>query len=169
MEELLQKMSRKEINASNFLHKVREYVPEFRSVEKEEAVDNDTGEHYIMGALKRFAKNLVKKKNEAVLKKISIFLDECWSNGEYEVHNAVMVSFFEDFPDRSFKVIKPYLSSILMEESEHYRNQWKKWTKNRALKGHLHDKYNHYFNEEESRKIDEELKKLREKIKKNKL
>lgn len=116
-------MNKKEIKTNNFLDKVREYVPEFRSIEKEEAVDMTDGEHYIMGTLKRFAENAVNEKNQIVLKEIAIFLDRCWNLGEYEIHNAVMVSFFEKFSNKSFKVMKSYLSPLLLEEAEFYRKQ----------------------------------------------
>ena len=156
-------MGKKEINNKNFLDKLRIYVPEFKNIEKEEAVDVEDGVHYIMEVLKKFADYNIKRKNFNILRKIANFLDICWKFGEYEVHNAVMVSFFESLSQKNFDVIKTFLSKTLHKETEHYKKQWIEWKKTKKWKGGFFSKYDHYFGKKEKKEILNHLKKIRKK------
>lgn len=150
-------MTIKEIKKYNFLTKVIQYVPEFEKIKEKNLLHEAAGEHYIMGLLQDLAEHSTNG-NMALLKKIAIFLDKCWKNGEYEIHNAVMVSFFESLSSKTLKAIKKYLSPLLLEESEYYLEQWNAWRRTGIWKGRFTSKYDHYFSEEEGKKIREKLK-----------
>ena len=149
------------IDENNFLSNLRRYVPEFKEIEREEGVESGDGVDYVMGVLSKFAEEANQANNIRLLRKISKFLDKCWNRGEYQVHNAVMVSFFESLTDESFKKISLFLDDVLLEEAKHYRKQWKEWLKTGKWKG-LHFKYNHYWTEKEKEEIDKCLKRIRE-------
>lgn len=92
------------ITKQNFPEKLLEVVPEFKQSYDKYLNDND-GEnliHILMSSFYNFLIENFKNGNKDLTKKIIIFIDKSYNEGDNDVINAVNVSFFENLWHESY-------------------------------------------------------------------
>lgn len=120
------RVMRTKIKRKNLLNKLRENLPEFKSIEKKESIEPSDEPNYIMVILNKFLTHYLRRQNREILTRMGKFLDECWTNAERDIQNTLMVSFFESLSERSYNRIKPYLSPNTLKEVDHYKKSLEK-------------------------------------------
>ena len=99
-------------------------LPDFDDLYKEEY---SIGPTFHFSDLRRYTEKAVKNKDNAKLKKIGELLNECWNNGDDDITNAIMVTYFEHLSGKVVKTIYKFINYELRKEAQDYLVAWKKF------------------------------------------
>lgn len=99
-------------------------LPEFDDLFKEEY---SIGPTFHFSDLRRYTEEAVKDKDNIKLKKIGNLLNECWDNGDDDITNAIMVSYFEHLSNKAVKTLYNFINKELKKDAQDYLVAWKKF------------------------------------------
>ena len=88
------------------------------------------GSTFHFADLREYTKNAAANEDKTTLLKIGEILNDCFKNGNDEITNDLMVTYFEGLPNRSVKVILKYVDKELKQEARSYLKNWKKFCAN---------------------------------------
>ncbi len=100
----------------NLTEQLLKHIPEFKKIYEREKEYHDIGIHIVMGDFYRLAEEAIQNKNDALTKKIADFINKCYEEGDEDVHNALIVSFFESMETKALAKFYHYLTKKLAKE-----------------------------------------------------
>ncbi|MFH1835305.1 MAG: hypothetical protein ABH851_03850 [Methanobacteriota archaeon] len=108
------------IDKEHIIKMVEESLPKFDFIMRE---DYEIGATFIFSDLANYTEK--NKDNQKILPKIADIIQKSWDEGDEDIKNFVMVSYFEHLSDTTYKKISKYLDDKLRKISSDYIKSWK--------------------------------------------